>query len=229
MTHSGGGKDHQLKGTKPATPHTKRRGGFHPGSFLRRCDRSGRVYGAEDTVREWNGLIVGKDEWEPRHPQEFKRGIREKIAAPMPRPEAPFDIGTVFTIDSVTAVSGSVVSSVYTSAAITNSRPFVFWTLDLATSIAIERLTLGGMLFSGNPPIDIRRGVFVGYSDDNVTYTNSLEAVNENQYGITTGSASYSINVGQTARYLRLALIGGAGLGYTGTLTHSSLAVEKGL
>ena len=32
-------------------------------------DRSGFRYRYKDMRREWNGLLVGKDEWEPKHPQ----------------------------------------------------------------------------------------------------------------------------------------------------------------
>jgi len=32
-------------------------------------DRSGQRYRYQDMRKEWNGLLVGKDEWEPKHPQ----------------------------------------------------------------------------------------------------------------------------------------------------------------
>ena len=32
-------------------------------------DRSGFRYRYKDMRREWNGLLVGKDEWEQKHPQ----------------------------------------------------------------------------------------------------------------------------------------------------------------
>jgi len=32
-------------------------------------DRSGLRYRYRDMRREWNGLLVGKDEYEPKHPQ----------------------------------------------------------------------------------------------------------------------------------------------------------------
>jgi hypothetical protein len=32
-------------------------------------DRSGFRYRYKDMRKEWNGLLVGKDEWEPKHPQ----------------------------------------------------------------------------------------------------------------------------------------------------------------
>ena len=32
-------------------------------------DRSGFRYRLKDMRKEWNGLLVGKDEYEPKHPQ----------------------------------------------------------------------------------------------------------------------------------------------------------------
>jgi hypothetical protein len=32
-------------------------------------DRSGQRYRYRDMRKEWNGLLVGKDEYEPKHPQ----------------------------------------------------------------------------------------------------------------------------------------------------------------
>jgi len=32
-------------------------------------DRSGVAYKYKDMRREWNGLLVGRDEYEPKHPQ----------------------------------------------------------------------------------------------------------------------------------------------------------------
>jgi hypothetical protein len=34
-------------------------------------DRSGRRYRLREMKREWNGLLVGPDEFEPKHPQLF--------------------------------------------------------------------------------------------------------------------------------------------------------------
>ena len=35
--------------------------------------RSGKVIRASEARKEWTGLIVAKDEWEPRQPQDFVR------------------------------------------------------------------------------------------------------------------------------------------------------------
>ena len=51
-------------------------------------DRSGFRYRLRNMRKEWNGLLVGKDEWEPKHPQlEPIRGRPDPQALRNPRPE----------------------------------------------------------------------------------------------------------------------------------------------
>lgn len=59
--------------------------------FNRICDRTGFKVKACDTLMEWNGLIVCREDWEPRHPQDFVRGKRDNQRVPHPRPE-PDDV-----------------------------------------------------------------------------------------------------------------------------------------
>jgi len=54
-------------------------------------DRSGFVFPANEIVRQWDGLLVHKDEEEPRHPQEFVRGVVDDYAVRNPRPRAPYE------------------------------------------------------------------------------------------------------------------------------------------
>ena len=51
-------------------------------------DRSGFRYRLRDMRREWNGLLVGKDEWEAKHPQlEITRRPPDAEALRDPRPD----------------------------------------------------------------------------------------------------------------------------------------------
>jgi hypothetical protein len=51
-------------------------------------DRSGQRYRLRDMRKEWNGLLVGKDEWEEKHPQlEPLRVPPDPQALRNPRPE----------------------------------------------------------------------------------------------------------------------------------------------
>ena len=50
------------------------------------CDRTGFKVPAGTLRKEWNGLMVRPESWEPRHPQDFVRGHTE-TPRPSPRPE----------------------------------------------------------------------------------------------------------------------------------------------
>ena len=75
----------------------RRRSTRNGGSYYRKgdnnilSDRSGFKIKASDSRKEWNGLVVHKDEWEERHPQDFVRGVKEKITAEVVRPEPATD------------------------------------------------------------------------------------------------------------------------------------------
>jgi len=65
--------------------------GYIPGDPWKICDRCGFRYRASSTRKEWTGLIVCNACWDPRHPQDFVRGIADHQAVPDPRPE-PADV-----------------------------------------------------------------------------------------------------------------------------------------
>jgi hypothetical protein len=58
------------------------------------CDRCGFKYKSGRLRLEWTGLraCTGPDTnqcWEPRHPQDFVRGVEDRQAPAWVRPEAP--------------------------------------------------------------------------------------------------------------------------------------------
>jgi len=55
--------------------------GFRPGGHWVECQRTGRTVRVQDIRKEWTGLLVAKEEWEPRHPQELIRGIVDNASA----------------------------------------------------------------------------------------------------------------------------------------------------
>jgi hypothetical protein len=58
-------------------------------------DRSGQRYRYRDMRKEWNGLLVGKDEWEPKHPQlgPFRKVIDpEALKDARPDRVEPYDV-----------------------------------------------------------------------------------------------------------------------------------------
>lgn len=50
------------------------------------CDRSGRRMKSSEARREWTGLIVHRDYWEARHPQDFLRAKPDYQQVPDARP-----------------------------------------------------------------------------------------------------------------------------------------------
>lgn len=70
-------------------------------------DRSGQVFPANEIVRQWDGLLVHKDEEEPRHPQEFVRGVVDDYSVRNPRPQQNF-LFTLSTGNTATASSNLV-------------------------------------------------------------------------------------------------------------------------
>ncbi len=52
-------------------------------------DQSGQKLKRSECLYTWEGYLVGKNEWEPRHPQLDVRGRDEQIAVPDSRPRQP--------------------------------------------------------------------------------------------------------------------------------------------
>jgi hypothetical protein len=71
------------------------RNGWREGDWLYNCQRCGfTIYGSE-AKREWTGLNVCSKCWEPRHPQEFVRGVRDDMTVPFANPPGtPYFLGT---------------------------------------------------------------------------------------------------------------------------------------
>src|ERR1017187_9375651 len=51
------------------------------------CDDCGRWYKSFQLQMRWDGVMVCYQCWEPRQPQDFVRGVADKIAPPWTRPE----------------------------------------------------------------------------------------------------------------------------------------------
>lgn len=86
---------------------------YIPGDFWRICDRSGRKVRASQTIKQWDGLIVAREEYEDRHPQDFVRGRKDEQSVPDPRPE-PIDrlLGPLTTTLTAAASAGATTLTV---------------------------------------------------------------------------------------------------------------------
>ena len=72
------------------------------GDYNAICDRCGYKRKASDMRPQWNNLFVCVDTcWEPRHPQDFVRGKKDKQRVPVPRPESTDKFYTPITGDDL--------------------------------------------------------------------------------------------------------------------------------
>jgi hypothetical protein len=73
------------------------------GDWNARCDSCGRKFKASSLKQRWDGLIVCQEDWETRHPQDFLRVQRERIAVPFVRSENAPDtyIGYICSVSGV--------------------------------------------------------------------------------------------------------------------------------
>lgn len=79
-------------------------------------DRSGRRIRARDARKEWDGTVVHKDDYEPRHPQDFVRAKVDDQSVALSRPE-PIDTfgGNLMTETTADAAAGATTLSVLSS------------------------------------------------------------------------------------------------------------------
>lgn len=69
--------------------------GRWPGTWAAICDRCGFRYASDLLKEDWQGLRLCRKCYEPRHPQEFVRGVPDNPAPPWTRPE-PADLFVEF-------------------------------------------------------------------------------------------------------------------------------------
>lgn len=60
---------------------------FKSGSWNCICMLCGVQYKAEDMLKRWDGMLVCKNDWEPRHSLDFLRATPERGTVPFVAPE----------------------------------------------------------------------------------------------------------------------------------------------
>lgn len=61
---------------------------WKPHDFNAICDRCGKKFKGSELKKTWDGLMVCDSDWEPRHPQDFVRGVKDDMSTPYSRSEA---------------------------------------------------------------------------------------------------------------------------------------------
>ncbi len=64
---------------------------FAQGDYNASCFECGRKFKASELKKHWKGYYVCPEHWEPRHPQDFVRGIADVQAVPWAQP-LPADV-----------------------------------------------------------------------------------------------------------------------------------------
>lgn len=60
---------------------------YDRGSWSTICDVCGRKFRAQDLKLRWDNLMTCSQDWEPRQPQDFVRGVADYQAPVWTRPE----------------------------------------------------------------------------------------------------------------------------------------------
>lgn len=63
--------------------------GYIPGQNWCICDVCGFDFRAGQMRRRWDNLLVCPEDWEPRHPQDFVRGVRDDTRPAVVNPPGP--------------------------------------------------------------------------------------------------------------------------------------------
>jgi hypothetical protein len=86
------------------------------GDFWRICEECGFKTRSSETFKRWDGLWVCEADFEPRHPQDFVKGLKDRIAVPEPRPDpVPTIIGPLTTTITAAALASDSTVSVSSS------------------------------------------------------------------------------------------------------------------
>jgi hypothetical protein len=84
--------------------------GWEAGNHWVYCDRCSSAVRAKDAKKTWDNLIVCPDDWEPRHSQDFVRGLSDDMRAKEPvRPE-PADRFITQICDTRSAIAGIAIA-----------------------------------------------------------------------------------------------------------------------
>ena len=130
---------------------------YRPGSFYRTDDRTGFPQRAERTKKEWTGLIVDENVWEPRHPQDLVKGVKDVQSVPDARPLGPNQyVGPISVATTAAAVIGQTSIPVQTVAGFYNGAKVgcmldtgvVFFTTIASAPIGANLVLANGLPYS---------------------------------------------------------------------------------
>lgn len=89
--------------------HTKAPG-YEPGNHWVVCDSTGFDIRAKDIRMTWDGRAVCPEAWEPRHPQDFVRAVKDDISASQPIRPVPSPIEQDIFFKLAPAIAGVAIA-----------------------------------------------------------------------------------------------------------------------
>jgi len=81
------------------------------GNWNALCDSCGRKFKASQLQKRWDGLMVCKEDYELRHPSDFLRVQKERIAVPWARPYPATDTylnGDILVTEASTTIPANI-------------------------------------------------------------------------------------------------------------------------
>jgi hypothetical protein len=84
-----------------------------PGSYNAICAVCGFKFKASELIRRWDGLLVDKACWEPRHPQEFIRAKHDEKPLPFTRPDVESELTYSPTWGLINAAGNATITGGY--------------------------------------------------------------------------------------------------------------------
>lgn len=182
--------------------------GYTDGEHLMVCDQTGLTRLSRDIVRQWDGILVWKDQEDPRHPQEYVRGVPDDYAVRNPRPRGPIESTLTTGNASTTTVEVPALTTrggddLQTRGADTLVPRFYIEeqdiiVVDLGNQRELSRVVMNLQINQGKDTLNME------YSTDNVTYTpiqpNELDVLRDLESGTTIAIMLGAV----TARYVRL-------------------------
>lgn len=124
------------------------------GDWLTICDECGRKFKASQLRQRWDGLMVCDRDWEPRQPQDFVRGVADKMAPPWSRSEQSDQFIFVCTIPTSSCYVGAGTvgcSQVGQTWGQTYTELYTNYYCDYSNSAATPGFGVAGCTIAGRP------------------------------------------------------------------------------
>lgn len=174
--------------------------------YLMISDRSGFRYPANEIVRQWDGSLVARREEEPRHPQEFVRGVVDDYAVRNPRPRFLVDgvigTGSATSARTVTERDGdNVVTRAADQIGLREATYTSGETLLVVDLGSIQQIS--AIEFTIDTLTEGRDSINFYTSEDNVSYNAMTTPFVEQIRGFEDG-VSRRVSIGRFARYVQI-------------------------